>query len=337
MDIKNLLFTLSSLDSIGSLEVATEKAYSILSQYTKTTKTSSNNIIGFLKGKADYTVMLDAHIDQVGFVVTNVDNDGFLTVCNVGGIDLRSLPSQAVTVHGKQEITAVFCAIPPHLSKNDTEYDDITKIKLDTALGEKAKDIVSVGDYVTFKGESVQLSENLISGHSFDDRAGVVCLLELAERLCGKDLPINVAFCLSNGEELGMRGVRTAAFEIEPDEAIALDVTFGNAPNVSPDESYNLGEGGMIGVSPTLQKSVSRKLINIAKEHSIPYGIEVLAEKTGTNADMISITKSGVKTATLSIPLRNMHTAVETLDIRDMTSVCDLLEKYILEGGVLND
>ncbi len=337
MDIKNLLFTLSGLDCIGSVTDATDKAYSILSQYTKATKTDSNNLIGFLKGKADYTVMLDAHIDQVGFVVTDIDNNGFLTVATVGGIDLRSLPSQAVTVHGKQKITAVFCSTPPHLSNGDAEYDNISKIKLDTALGEKAKDIISVGDYVTYNQECFELSSNIVCGRSFDDRAGVVCLLELAKRLSSKDLPVNVAFCLSSGEELGMRGVRTAAYEIEPEEAIALDVTFGNAPNVSPDESYNLGDGGMIGVSPTLNKSVSRKLINIAKENSIPYGIEVLAEKTGTNADMISITKGGVKTATLSIPLRNMHTAIETLDIRDMTAVCDLLEKYILEGGVLND
>ncbi len=334
--MKDLLFSLSKLNCIGSVCEVSDTVYKILSEYAVTKKQNSQNVIGFLKGKADYTVMLDAHIDQIGFVVTNVDSKGFITVNTVGGIDLRSLPSRQVTVHGKQKITAVFCSVPPHLAKGDTEYTDITELKLDTALGKKAKDIVSMGDFVTFDGDCFNLSENIVTGKSFDNRAGVTCLLELAKRLSKKELPVNVAFCFSHGEELGLRGVRTAAYEIEPCEAIAVDVTFGNAPNISSDEGYALGSGAMIGVSPTLSKEVSDKLINTAKENNIPFNIEVMAEKTGTNADMIGVTKSGVKTGTLSIPIRNMHTSVETLDICDLSSVCDLLEKYILSGGVFN-
>ncbi len=336
MGIKDLLFALSELDSLGSITEASDKAYEILSQYTDAKITTLNNIIGFLKGKTDYTVMLDAHIDQVGFVVTNVDDNGFLTVANAGGIDLRALPSRAVSVHGKEKITAVFCSIPPHLSSSETEYDDICKIKLDTALGKKAKEIVSVGDFVTFKGECFSLNDNLVCGRSFDDRAGVACLLEVARRLSGKELPVNVAFCLSSGEELGLRGTRTATFQINPQEAIAVDVTFGDGPDISSEESCALGDGGMIGLSPALDKAVSQKLINIAKQNSIPYGLEVMGSKTGTNADMIAVSREGVKTSTLSIPLRNMHTEVETLDINDLYAVCDLLEKYILAGGVMN-
>ncbi len=334
MNIKDLLLTLSNLDSIGSLSEASDKAYDILSQYTKTKRQNSHNIIGFLKGKADYTVMLDAHIDQVGFIVTDIDDKGFLTVNTVGSIDLRSLPAREVTVHGKEKITAVFSAIPPHLSSTEVEYTDITKLKIDTSLGEKAKNLISVGDYVTFKGECFSLSDNLTCGKSFDDRAGVACLLEVAKRLSAKDLPVNVVFSLSQGEEIGLRGVRTAAFYINPDEAIAVDVTFGTAPNVSTEESSALANGGAIGVSPTLNKEISNKLINISKENNIPYSLEIMAEKTGTNADMISISRVGVKTCTLSIPLRNMHSSVEVLDLRDLDAVCDLLEKYILEGGV---
>lgn len=337
MQIKDLLFALSELDFIGSVTDAADKACEILSQYTKTQKQDSNNIIGRLSGKADYTVMLDAHIDQVGFVVTNVDNNGFLTVSNAGGIDLRALPSRAVTVYGKEKITAVFCATPPHLAEKDVEYSDISEIKLDTALGEKAKDVVSVGDYVCFKEKCFELQNGLVAGRSFDDRAGVACLLEVARRLSCKELPINVVFSLSTGEELGLRGVRPAAFEIDPQEAIAIDVTFGDAPGVSSEESCELGKGGMIGISPTLDKSVSRKLANTAKQHNIPHGLEIMASKTGTNADMISVSREGVKTCTLSVPLRNMHSEVEVLDLADLSAVCDLLEKYILSGGVFND
>ena len=336
MDMKELLYTLSELDCIGSITEAADKSYEILSQYAKTEKTNSTNVIGLLKGKADYTIMLDAHIDQVGFVVTNVDNDGFLTVSTVGGIDLRALPSRSVTVHGKEKITAVFCSTPPHLSKGETEYDDISKIKIDTALGSRIKDIVSVGNYVTFNQKCFDLSDDFVCGRSFDDRAGVVCLLELAKRLSKKELPVNVAFSLSTGEELGLRGAITAAFSVNPDEAIAIDVDFGDSPDVPAEQSSVLGEGGIITFSPILEKKLNQKLIGIAKESNIPYSTIVTGGKTSTDADMISISRGGVKTSLVSIPLRNMHSEVEILSLSDLTEICNLLEKYILSGGAFN-
>lgn len=336
MNIKEMLYTLSELDCIGNVTDAADKAYEILSQYAKTEKTNANNVIGFLKGKRDYTVMLDAHIDQVGFVVTDIDDSGFLTVATAGGIDLRSLPSRAVTVHGKQQISAVFCSTPPHLSDGEAEYTDISKIKLDTALGKKAKEIISVGDYVTFNGTCFDLLGDFVCGRSFDDRAGVVCLLELAHRLSGKELPVNVAFALSTGEELGLRGTVTAAFKVNPDEAVAIDVDFGDSPNVPPEQTSVLGDGGIVTFSPILEKKINQKLIKIANENNIPYSTYVTGGKTSTNADMISISREGVKTTVLSIPLRNMHSELEILSLSDITAICDLLEKYILSGGVFN-
>lgn len=336
MDIKELLYTLSERDSIGSITEATDYALEILSQYTNAKKYDTLNVIGQIKGKSDYTIMLDAHIDQVGFVVTNVDDNGFLTVATVGGIDLRALPSKAVTVHGKEKITAVFCSTPPHLSKGEVEYSDISKIKLDTGLGQKAKDIVSVGDYVTFAEKCFDLVGTKVCGRSFDDRAAVVCLLELARRLHKKELPINVVFALSTGEELGFRGATTATFSIKPNEAIALDVDFGDSPDVSPNDSSPLGEGGIITYSPILNKDIYQKLLDIANQNSIPHSNYIAGGRTSTDADIISISREGVKTAVVSIPLRNMHSSVEILDLKDLEAICDLLEKYILKGGVMD-
>ena len=336
MELKNSLFALSQLDAVGSVTDAGDKAYEILSKYTKTEKTNNLTVIGFLKGKTDYTIMLDAHIDQVAMVVTDIDDNGFLTVTNAGGIDIRALPSRPVTVHGKEKITAVFCSTPPHLASGEVEYKDISSIKIDTLLGEKAKEIISLGDYVTFGGNCFDLQNGLVAGRSFDDRAAVVCLLEVAKRLSQKELPCNVAFVLSDGEELGLRGIRTASFKVDPNEAIAVDVTFGDGADISGDECGKLGQGGMIGIAPCLDKTVCEKLIKTAQQNNISYQIEVMGAKTGTNADMISVNREGVKTSTLSIPIRNMHTEVETLDIKDLQSVCDLLEQYILSGGVKN-
>lgn len=336
MDIKDILFSLSEKDAIGTVTEASAYAREILSEYADTEKDGNLSVIGFIKGKSDYTILLDAHIDQIGMIVTDVDSEGFLTVSNSGGIDIRALPARAVTVHGKQKIPAVFCSTPPHLAKGESEYTDIAEIKLDTGLGVKAKELVSVGDYVTFSAKPACLSGDLVTGRSFDDRSGVACLLEAAKRIAGKELPVSVVILLSDGEELGMRGATTAAFNINADEAIAVDVSFGDGIGISETECGKLGEGAMIGVSPVLCRTLSDRLINLAEQNGIKYQLEAMGGKTGTNADVISVSRGGVKTCTVSIPLRNMHTEVETLSLSDLNSVCDLLEKYILSGGLLN-
>lgn len=334
MDIKEILFDLSERDAIGTVNDASDRAREILSDYAEVKKDGNLSVVGYIKGKSDYTLLLDAHIDQIGMIVTDVDEEGFLTVSNSGGIDIRSLPARAVTVHGKEKIPAVFCSTPPHLSKGESEYTDIAEIKLDTGLGERAKELVSVGDYVTFSAAPTSLSGDFVTGRSFDDRSGVACLLEVAKRLAGRELPISVAILLSDGEELGMRGATTAAFGIKADEAIAVDVSFGDGIGISETECGKLTEGAMIGVSPVLCRALSDRLIGIAEQNSIKYQLEAMGGKTGTNADVISVSRGGVKTCTVSIPLRNMHTETEVLSLSDLNSVCDLLEKYILSGGL---
>ncbi len=331
MNIKETLFKLSNAVSIGNITEASDVAFDILSKYTETIR-NGINVVGKLAGESDYTIMLEAHIDEVGFVVTDIDNEGFLTVKNCGGIDLRMLPSRVVTIHGKEKITGVFCATPPHLG-GPKEYDDISALKIDTLLGEKAKEIIAVGDFVTFDTQAASLQNDRITGKSLDNRAGVICLLELAKRLSDKKLPCNIVFALTDMEELGNRGAKTVTFDVSPDEAIVLDVSFADAPDVSSDDCGKLGHGAMIGMSPVLDKTISKKLIATAKENNLAYQTEVMGSRTGTNGDVISISKSGVKTGLISIPLRNMHSDVEIIDIKDIENICDLLESYILKGG----
>lgn len=337
MNIKDTLFELSKADAVGDIRQASDLAYEFLSQHCETQKTDNLTVIGYLKGESEYTIMLDAHIDQIAMIVTDIDDNGFLTVSNSGGIDIRMLPSRRVNVHGKETVPAVFCATPPHLSKGEESFTDISAIKLDTTLGKKAKEIISVGDYVTFSSQPETLMGSRVCGRSFDDRSAVACLIEVAKRLKGEKLPVSVAFVLSDGEELGMRGTRTATYKVNPKEAIAVDVSFGDGLGISESECGKLGNGGMIGISPALDKKISQKLIKISKENNIPYQTEPMGDKSGTNADMIAVIREGVRTCTLSIPLRNMHTEVETLDLMDLDAVCDLLTKYILAGGVMND
>lgn len=331
MNIKTTLTELSNAVSLGDITEASDIAFNILSKYAVADK-NGVNVVGKIAGERDYTIMLEAHIDEVGFVVTDIDDSGFLTVKNCGGIDLRMLPSKTVTIHAKEKVTGVFCATPPHLG-GPKEYDDISVLKIDTLLDKKAKDVISIGDFATFNTKATALQGDRITGKSLDNRAGVVCILELAKRLCDKKLPCNIVFALTDAEELGNRGAITTAFNVSPDEAIVLDVSFADAPDVSSDDCGCLGKGAMIGMSPVLDKTISKKLVSLATESNLPYQTEVMGSRTGTNGDVISVSKCGVKTGLVSIPLRNMHTDVEIIDINDLQNVCDLLEKYVLNGG----
>ena len=332
--LKETLFALIGADAAGPVSHAADFAEETLSRFVKTERKNGLTVIGTLPGKTDYTVMIDAHIDQVAMIVTDVDDEGFLTVAAAGDIDLRALPSRPVTVHAKEKIPAVFCSTPPHLANGDKKYEKAEEIKLDTGLGKKAKETVSVGDIVTFSAKPMELAGNRVSGRSLDDRAGVACILALAKRLSAKKLRVRVCFVLSDGEEIGLRGIRPAAFTTQPDEAIAVDVTFGDGVGIAEDECGKLGEGPMIGVSPSLDAELSRKLMEIANKEKIPYQVEVMGRSTGTNADMIGVSGKGIKTCTLSVPLRNMHTDTEVIDLTDLENTVRLLEEYILAGGL---
>ena len=333
-DIKEILFELSAADCAGTQDGAAAIAEKMLSRFCKTRR-NGHTVIGEMPGEGK-TLLLDAHIDEIALAVTDIDENGFLTVAPCGGFDLRTLPARPVTVHGKTDIPAVFCSNPPHLGGLDKEFDDISKLKIDTLLGAAAKEQVSLGDTVTFRMTPAELSGGRVTGKAFDDRACVACLISLAEKLAEKALPMNIVLLFSDQEELGMRGARTAAYGISADEAIALDVSFGDGPSISQYECGNLGEGPMIGVSPVLDSRISGRLLRIADESGIKNQTEVMGGRTGTNADVISVTKSGIPTGLVSIPIRNMHTPVEVADIADIAASRDLLEQYILKGGALS-
>ncbi len=336
MNTKDLIIKLSESVCIGNITETLTAVDKMLTTGDKTYHTG-NNLSVFFKGEREHTLLIDAHIDEIGFTVTEIDERGFLKVACAGGFDLRALPSHTVTVHGKEDITAVFTSTPPHLSKEDAEFDDIAKLSLDTGLGAKAKDLISVGDFVTYKQEAKALLGDRVCGKSLDNRAGCAVLLLLAERLKNEKLPINVSLLFSNQEELGCRGAKTAAFALDADEAISIDVSFASFPGIAAHQCGKLGTGPMVGYSPILSRSVYDKLCAIAEKEKIPYQREVMGGTTSTNADMLSINRDGLSTGLVSVPLRYMHSDCEVIDTKDIENTAELLYKYIMAGGALCD
>ena len=298
------------------------------------------SVLGVRRGSGDNlpTIMLEAHLDEIGFVVTHIDDGGFIHVANAGGPDPRVLTAQDVVVYGDKPYNGVFCSIPPHLAKDDKDLPDIADRGIDVGLSaEEARKAIPLGSRVGFAPAFCAVNQNTFTGKSMDDRAGMAAILHALRRVQGEDLPCNVAVAFCVQEELGCRGVSPAVRRLKPDMAIATDVSFALTPDSVPHECGKLGKGVMIGISPILDNRITQTLFALADASDIPNQTEVMGGRTGTDADSITITDTGVPTALLSIPLRYMHTPVEVLDVRDVAAVGDLMVAFVRKGGAANE
>lgn len=335
MELKDILFPLcEAYGASGSESPAAELACGLLREYCPDAAIVGGNVIGTFGEKREGLphLVLDAHIDQVGFIVTSITDEGFIKFDQLGGIDRRLIPAQPVIVHGKRDISGVVCSVPPHLSGGSevVKYED-TAIDTGMSRGE-LEEIVSAGDSVTFGVKCRSLLGERVTGGALDDRCGVAAILCALGLLKGKTTKYNVTVIFSSQEELGERGAKTGAFLLEPDIALAVDVSFALAMGENEKKCGKLGEGPMIGVSPSLSREITNGLISAAKSGNIPYQLEVMNGSTGTNADRYSVNRCGCKACTVSIPLRNMHTPVEVIDLADVRMTAELIAAYITEG-----
>ncbi|MCH5208291.1 MAG: M20/M25/M40 family metallo-hydrolase [Oscillospiraceae bacterium] len=338
MEIKSVLKTLTESTGVSGDEFSvSEKAADFLREYADNVSVDAfGSVLGFVKAEDPNakTLLLDAHIDQVGLIVTFIDENGFIGVGACGSPDLKTLLAQSVTIHGKKEVLGVVSTLPPHVSKASKEKSapEIGDIFIDIGLSkEEAEKVISLGDRITINSSFRELSETKISAPAIDNRSGVCAVLHALEMLKGKKTAYNIAVCFSCREETGESGAKMNGFKIQPDEALVVDVSFGNTPDSSEKDTAKLGSGVMIGFSAGLDKEMSNKLCALAKNANIPFTREIMPSSTGTNADVIGISGRGVKCCTLSLPIRYMHTAVETADLRDIEAVATLICEYAEE------
>lgn len=332
MDIKEIIIALTEGEGVSGNEQSLKKAEALLSEYASVHRDSLGSIIGtFGEGKTH--IMLDAHLDRIGLIVTAIDDSGFLRVDKCGGCDPRVLSAATVTVWGKKPVFGVVTSTPPHLAvaENESKAPSFDNIFIDTGLdGDKLKKLVSVGDRITVDAPVTGLTDTIITGAALDDRIGMAALLRVADILKEKKPAVKVSVIFSVQEETTEAGAKTGTFSISPDEAIAVDVSFGNAPGISDSQCGKLGGGAMICVSPSLSADMTNELMSIADSKGIKYQTEVCPSSTGTNADVISVSKCGIKTGLVSVPLRNMHTQAELADLNDIESVAQIIASYII-------
>ncbi len=338
MDIKQTLRILTEATGVSGAELAASRtALELLRKYAPSAELDCfGNVTAIISSDVPEarTLMLDAHIDQIGMIVTYIDSNGFIKVGACGGLDMRIMLAQSVTVHGREDVQGVICTLPPHVSTDHSKVAEIGDISIDIGMNkEQAENVISLGDRVTVNGSYRELG-NMISAPSVDDRSGVCVILRALELLKSRKLRYNLAICFSAQEETGERGAKQAAFRLAPDEAIVVDVSFGRTPDSTAHETAELGSGAMIGVSAVLDRGMTEALRSVAESGKIPYTIEVMPSSTGTNADAVSVSRSGVKCCTVSVPIRYMHTAIETVDMRDIEAAAQLICDYA--GGDVN-
>lgn len=343
MNIKELIFELCSVFGVsGSEEPAIAVAKKYLDNIAETTTDNNGNLYAVFGNKnAEKTILLDAHIDRIGFMVTDIDENGFAKVDKCGGIDVRTLQDSELVLQNDSSISGIVCCLPPHLSDGkEDKAAPISKTWVDFGMpyGEVAKHI-KIGDLLTYKTSPKELLGNRISSSALDDRCGVAALIRCAELLSdASDLKYKIVILLSSQEETYGTGAKTGAYKIDADEAIAVDVSFASQPDITGMYSkIELTKGPMICISPILNKPMSDKLTEIAKKLNIPYQLEPISGITGTNADHISVSKSGVKTAVVSIPQKYMHTPAEVIDTDDVENTARLIAEYIKNGGAFGD
>ncbi len=283
------------------------------------------------------TFLLDAHIDEIGMIVTSIDAKGFLRVSNCGGVDRRLLAAQAVTVHGRKPLFGVVGTKPPHLMTAD-EAKKVGKMEemfVDIGLcKEEAERLVSPGDRITMHAPLEEMYGGLVCGKALDDRAGVAAILYALELLGEEDPGINVAVQFTAKEETGGQGAVIGAYAAQADYAVAVDVSFAKTPDADADKCGTLKKGAMIGYSPVLDKRMSDAMRRLAEEQGIPYQLEVMGGRsTGTNADGIFTARAGVRTGLISIPQRYMHTPAEVVAVEDIKAAGALLAAVIREAG----
>lgn len=297
------------------------------------------NIIAFKKGKKNATkVMLAAHMDEIGLMVKYIDDNGFIGFSKVGGINDQMLLNQTVYIQTSNEkVYGVIGSKPPHVTKPEerkkvTEHSDMF-IDIGAKDKEEALEMISIGDPIIFNHTYAELPNNLISGKALDNRIGCLIMIEVMKRI---KTDANVYGVGTVQEEVGLKGAKTSAFKINPDMALALDVTLsGDHPGIKESEApVVIGKGPAVILSDASGRGIitpakiKNWLIDTSKKHELKIQLEV-SEGGTTDATAIHLTREGIATGVVSVPTRYIHSPVSVASLDDIEDTINLLVNAI--------
>lgn len=302
-------------------------------------RTSLGNVVAVKYGidNNKQKIMLAAHADEIGLIITYIDENGFLYFNGIGGIDMNLLPGRAVAIKGLDGIVSGVIGVKPvHFqgrehNKGNLFSEDLW-IDIHVKNKEEALKFVQIGCVATLISE-FSVNKTRYIGKAMDNRCSLAVLLSVAKYLCNTDINADIYFVATVQEEIRARGAQTVAFNVNPDICIIIDVTHAtDYPSMSPVKNgdIKLGNGVVIALGPNMDAGISKKLISTAEKRNIEYQLEAFGGPTGTDANTIQITREGVSVGLVSIPCRYMHTPVEIVDQKDLRMATKLLSEFIL-------
>jgi len=312
-----------------------------MQHYTDEQRTDVHgNVIAALNPNANPRVMLTAHCDELGFLVRFIDEKGFIYFATIGGFDPSTLPGERVQIHtAKGPILGVIGRKPVHLLQSDErgKAPKLSEMWLDIGVNskEEAQELVAIGSIATRAAQPEKLHGDLVVSRALDDKSGVFTVVEAMQRLHGQreKLKAGVFFVSAVQEEVGLRGAHTSAFGVDPLIAVAVDVTFtSDHPQTSKHEigDIRLNGGPVISIGGRINPRVYQMLIDAADEAGIAYQIDPQASGTGTDTDVIQVSRAGVATGLVSIPCRYLHTGSEIVSLKDIDEIAELLSRFVL-------
>lgn len=296
------------------------------------------NVTAFKKGSSDKKVMLAAHMDEIGFIVNHIDENGFVRFIPLGGFDPKTLTSQRVVVHGKKDLTGVMGTKPVHMMSEEEKKRNVKMEDFFIDLGlpkEEVEKHIQVGDPITRERELIQMG-NCVNGKSLDNRISVYVLIETLKQLSGKQVPYDIYGVFTVQEEVGIRGAQVATQEIQPDFGIAIDTTIAfDVPGSQPHQQVTKLGGGvavkLLDATAIADYRMVAYMKQVATRNQITWQPEAMA-KGGTDTGMVQrMTRSGSIAGAVSIPTRHIHQVIESVHNDDILSSVHMLQHCLLE------
>ncbi len=296
------------------------------------------NVYAIKRGKSDKRVMVGAHMDEIGFMVTFIDDNGFIRFHTLGGFDPKTLTAQRVIIHGKKDIIGVMASKPIHLMTAD-ERNKVAKLSdyfIDTGLPvEEVKKLVTIGDPITREREFIEMGE-CVNSKSLDNRLAVFILIETLKNLKGKEIPHDLYGVFTVQEEVGIRGANVASLRIKPDFGFGLDTTIAfDLPGAAAHEKITeLGKGTAIKImdaSTICDTRMVRYMKEVADRNKIKWQPEILTAGGTDTAGIQRMTEGGSIAGAVSIPTRHLHQVIEMAHKNDIQGSIDLLTACIQE------
>lgn len=307
--------------------------------YTDTLRVDRvGSVIGVKHGRGPEPrrrLLLAAHIDEIGLMVKQIvthNGNGFLRLTKVGGVDIRHLYGQTVVVHGQRDLIGVIGSLPgrmlPVARRNKPfGFEDLL---VDVGMSEtQVNELVSVGDFITFRQPLRQLLGKNVTGKALDNRASVTAVTVCLEYLQARHHDWDVIAVATSQEETTFLGAYTSAYAQQPDAAIAIDVTFAKGAGLSDSQAYALGSGPALDIGPNVHPGMHKGLQDTAQALEMKVSKGTHSRASGTDAYALQVARAGIPTGLVSIPLRYMHTMVETINTEDVNRAGRLLGEFI--------